>query len=117
MHFLVSSAREDWLLFLTRTPSGKESLGSARNSGIPPPEEPGRNDLSLSLDLNFVTSSSLGIFSKVLDVVMVVLKVRIGLLRGPDESLQRVVRTQLAIIAYHENVKKTFNNYKELNLW
>ena len=88
MHFSASSAREEWLLFLTRTPSGNESLGSARNSGKPPPEESGRNCLSLSLDLNFVTRSSLGIGLKLLAVVE--LRVRIGLLSGPDESLQKV---------------------------
>jgi len=93
MHFSVSSAREDWFLLFTRTPSGNESLGSARNSGKPPPEEPGRNRLSLNLDLNFVTSSSLGIGSKMPPVV--VLRIRIGVLSGPDESLQNVLRTRL----------------------
>ena len=71
MQISVSSVREDWLELLTRTPSGNESLGSARNSGKSPSEVPGRNCLPRSLDLNFVTvSSSLGSGSKILAVLV-----------------------------------------------
>jgi len=107
MHFSVSSVREDWFLLFTRTPSGNESLGSARNSGKPPPVEPGRNCLSLSLDLNFVTSSSLGIGSKMLAVVAVAVGIcneerwtiifLLGV-RKPDENLQNVVSTRAVMV-------------------
>ena len=70
MQFAVSSVREDWPEILTHTPSGNESLGSARNSGKSPSEVPGRNCLPLSLDLNFVTSSYLGSGSKILAVLV-----------------------------------------------
>ena len=73
MHFLVSSGRVDWFELLTRTASGNKSLGSAKNSGKPPSEDPGRNCLPCSLDLNFVTNSFLGIGSKMLYFVVVVL--------------------------------------------
>ena len=45
MHFAVNLVREDWFELLTRTANGNDSLGSARNSGKPPSEEPGRNCL------------------------------------------------------------------------
>ena len=116
MHFSVSSAREDWFLLFTRTPSGNESLGSARNSGKPPPVEPGRNCLSLSLDLNFVTSSSLGIGSKMLAVAAVAVGICnqerwtvIFLLgaRKSEENLQNVVSTR-AVMICESNNKKIF---------
>ena len=68
MQFAPSSEIEDWSLVLTRTPCGKESLGSAKNSGNPSPVEPGRNSLSRSRGLVFGASSSLGIRSKILPV-------------------------------------------------
>ena len=100
IHFVVSSLREDLFELLTRTPSGNESLGSARNSGKPPSEAPARNCLPLSLDLNFVTSSSLGSSSKILVVPVLLNRGKetgplvTGLLRC-DEILQQVERTAL----------------------
>lgn len=70
MHFAVRSASEEQFGFLTAIPSGNESVGSPRNSGKSEPEEPGRNCLPLSLDLNFVTSSCFASGSKKLDKLL-----------------------------------------------
>ena len=70
MHFAVRSESEEPFGFWTTTPSGNESVGSLRNSGKSEPEEPGRNCLPLSLDLNFVPSSSCGSGSKKLDKLL-----------------------------------------------
>ena len=74
MHFAVNSAREDFVESFTRTASGNRSRGSAKNSGKPPPVEPGRNCLSLSFDLNLVTRSFRGKGSKMLAVTVLVFK-------------------------------------------
>lgn len=106
MHFVVSSGREDWLEFLTRTASGNESLGSARNSGKPPSEDPGRNCLPSNLDLNFATISSLGSGSNMLvvlvkfnrrDEAIILDPFMLGLFKRV-EILQVVERTRLDII-------------------
>ena len=73
MQFAPSSKREDLSPVLTRIPTGKESLGSAKNSGNPSPVEPGRNSLSRSRGLVFGASSALGIRSKILPVTELVL--------------------------------------------
>ena len=104
MHFVVSSGREDWFELLTRTASGNESLGSAKNSGKPPSEEPGRNCLPCSLDLNFVTVSSLGSGSNMLVVLVkfnrrdeAIIPYMPGLFKRV-EIRQVIEKTRLAII-------------------
>ena len=74
--------------------------------------EPGRNCLSLSLDLNFVTSSSLGIGSNILDVAAVAVGIckeerwavifLLGV-RKPEGDLQNVVSIRAVMICEGNN--------------